>query len=105
MAWSSAAWVLGGVRLISSASTTLAKTGPGTNRKARFPVVRSSSMISVPVMSPGMRSGVNCTRLKLSFSASATVWTIRVFARPGTPIRRAWPPARMAVRMPSTTAS
>ena len=35
IAWSSAAWVLGGVRLISSASTTLAKTGPWTKRKAR----------------------------------------------------------------------
>ena len=51
MACSSAAWVLGGVRLISSASTTLANTGPFTNRNARLPVVRSSSMISVPVMS------------------------------------------------------
>ena len=57
MAWSSAACVLGGVRLISSARTTLAKTGPCTKRNARFPVVRSSSMISVPVMSLGMRSG------------------------------------------------
>ena len=64
MACSSAAWVLGGVRLISSASTTLAKIGPFTNRNARLPVVWSSSMISVPVMSLGMRSGVNCTRLK-----------------------------------------
>ncbi len=62
-------------------------------------------MISVPVMSPGMRSGVNCTRLKLSFNASATVCTISVLARPGTPMSSAWPPARIAVRMPSTTAS
>ena len=102
MAWSSAAWVLGGVRLISSASTMLAKIGPCTKRKARLPVVRSSSMISVPVMSLGIRSGVNWMRLKLRFSASATVWTIRVLASPGTPIRSAWPPARTAVRMPST---
>ena len=35
MASSSAAWVLGGVRLISSASSTLVKTGPG--RKASSP--------------------------------------------------------------------
>ena len=63
MAWSSAAWVLGGVRLISSASSTLANTGPGTNRKPRFPVAGSSSTSSVPVISPGIRSGVNCTRL------------------------------------------
>ena len=39
IACSSAAWVLGGVRLISSASSTLVNTGPGTNRKRRWPVV------------------------------------------------------------------
>ena len=59
----SAACVLGGVRLISSARTTLAKSGPATKRKRRRPVCGSSSMISVPVMSPGMRSGVNWMRL------------------------------------------
>ena len=57
MAWSSAAWVLGGVRLISSAKTTLAKMGPWTNRNARLPVAGSSSMISVPVMSLGHQIG------------------------------------------------
>jgi len=51
IACSSAACVLGGVRFTSSASTIFANTGPRTNRKARFPVVWSSSMISVPVMS------------------------------------------------------
>ena len=35
MASSSADWVLGGVRLISSASSTLAKIGPGTNVQVR----------------------------------------------------------------------
>ena len=92
MAWSSAAWVLGGVRLISSARTTLAKTGPWTKRNARRPVVRSSSMISVPVMSLGIRSGVNWTRLNERFSASATVCTISVLASPGTPDRAARAP-------------
>ena len=52
-------------------------------------------MISVPVMSLGIRSGVNWTRLKVRSSASATVWTMRVLARPGTPTSRAWPPARI----------
>ena len=33
MAWSSAAWVLGGVRLISSARRMLAKIGPWTKRR------------------------------------------------------------------------
>ena len=65
MASSSAAWVLGGVRLISSARTMLAKIGPCTNRNARRPVVWSSSRTSVPVMSDGIRSGVNWMRLKL----------------------------------------
>jgi hypothetical protein len=39
MACSSAACVLGGVRLISSASITLAKTGPRMKRNAALPVV------------------------------------------------------------------
>ena len=34
MASSSAAWVFGGVRLISSASSRLVKTGPGRNWKS-----------------------------------------------------------------------
>ena len=62
---------MGGVRLISSASTMLAKIGPCTNRNSRRPVVWSSSMTSVPVMSDGIRSGVNWMRLKLRSSASA----------------------------------
>ena len=49
----------GGVRLISSARITLPNSGPCTNRNTRLPVVWSSSRISVPVMSPGIRSGVN----------------------------------------------
>ena len=40
IASSSAACVLGGVRLISSASTMLAKIGPGVNTRCRRPVVR-----------------------------------------------------------------
>ena len=63
MASSSADCVLGGVRLISSASSTLEKIGPGTKVQVRRPVVGSSSMMSVPVMSEGIRSGVNWMRL------------------------------------------
>ena len=51
MASSSADCVFGGVRLISSASSMLAKIGPGTKVQVRRPVVGSSSMMSVPVMS------------------------------------------------------
>ncbi len=88
MACRSAAWVFGGVRLISSARSRLAKIGPGTKRKARFPVVWSSSSTSVPVMSDGMRSGVNWMRLKERSRASATVEMRSVFASPGTPTKR-----------------
>src|SRR2546428_438249 len=80
-----------------------ANTGPRTNRKARLPVLWSSSMISVPVMSEGMRSGVNWMRENFRSSVCATVCTIRVLARPGTPNSRAWPPENTAVRMPSST--
>ncbi len=97
MAWSSAACVLGGVRLISSASRMLANTGPLTKRNCRPPVERSSSMISVPVMSDGIRSGVNWMRLNSRSMAEAMVRTISVLARPGTPIIRQWPRANSAV--------
>ena len=59
MASSMAAWVLGGVRLISSAKSKFAKIGPGKNVYSRRPVSRFSWMISVPVTSLGIRSGVN----------------------------------------------
>ena len=39
-------------------------------------------------MSDGIRSGVNWMRLKLRSSAWASVLTISVFARPGTPIEQ-----------------
>ncbi len=83
----------------------LAKMGPWTNRKLRFPVLVSSSMISVPVMSLGMRSGVNWMRENARSSASAIVETMSVLPSPGTPIRSAWPPETMAVRMPRSTSS
>ena len=57
MASSSADCVFGGVRLISSASRMLAKIGPLTNVQVRRPVVGSSSMMSVPVMSRGHQVG------------------------------------------------
>ena len=56
---SSADWVFGEARLISSAITTLANTGPGRNSNS----VVCRLKIDMPVMSTGIRSGVNCTRL------------------------------------------
>ena len=63
------ACVLGGVRLISSASTTLANSGPWRKRNSRRPVLRFSSITSVPVMSDGIRSGVNWMRLEVEGEA------------------------------------
>ena len=69
IASSRAACVLGGVRLISSARITLAKIGPRRNCNSRRPGSLSSWMTSVPVMSEGIRSGVNWMRLNSSDSA------------------------------------
>ncbi len=55
----------------------------------RRPVETFSSMISVPVMSEGIRSGVNWMRLNLSRSERARLDTSSVLARPGTPTSRA----------------
>src|SRR6266545_1777104 len=88
-------WVLGVARLISSARTRLANTGPGWNRNCRLPP--SSMRMFVPVISAGMRSGVNWIRLKLQSMTSAIVRTSNVLPRPGTPSRSAWPLARRHV--------
>ncbi len=45
-----------------------AKIGPGANTICRRPVAASSLMMSVPVMSDGIRSGVNWMRLNFSSS-------------------------------------
>src|SRR5688500_17451299 len=62
-------------------------------------------MRSVPVMSDGMRSGVNWMRENLRSSACAMVWMRSVFASPGTPTMRQLPPAKSAVSTCSITAS
>ena len=53
-------------------------------------------------MSAGIRSGVNWMRLKERSSTSPSVRTSRVLPRPGTPSSSTWPPAKMAIRVPST---
>ena len=97
IASSSEDWVLGVARLISSARTRLAKIGPGWKRKTREPP--SSMRMLVPVMSAGIRSGVNCTRLKVQSMTSAIVRTSIVLPRPGTPSRRTWLFARSPTRV------
>ncbi len=47
--------------------------------------------MSVPVMSIGIKSGVNWIRLKSSDIVSATLLTSKVLAKPGTPINNACP--------------
>ena len=58
IASSSAAWVLGGVRLISSASRKSVNTGP----RERWNVPVRGSSTWVPTTSAGIRSGVNWMR-------------------------------------------
>ena len=58
IACSSAAWVLGGVRLISSASSSWVKIGPLVSMKL---LVWKLNRL-VPRTSPGIRSGVNWMR-------------------------------------------
>src|SRR5262249_26675383 len=103
MASSSAACVLGGVRLISSARMTLANSGPWRNLNSRWPVERFSSITSVPVMSEGIRSGVNWMRLKASDSDRDSVLIISVLASPGTPSRMQWPRLKRAMSSSSMT--
>src|SRR3989337_95712 len=62
------------------------KIGPGANAICRRPVAGSSWMMSVPVMSDGIRSGVNWIRENLRSSTCAMVWMSSVLARPGTPV-------------------
>ena len=54
-------------------------------------------------MSDGIRSGVNCTRLKVRFMLSASVRIMSVFASPGTPTSSAWPWPSSAMRRSSST--
>ena len=59
----------------------------------------------VPVMSAGMRSGVNWMRLNSHPSTRARVRTSSVFATPGTPSMSAWWPVKMAISALSITSS
>ena len=104
MASSSADWVLGVARLTSSASTRLAKIGPGRKRKLRRPA-SSSSSTWVPRMSAGMRSGVNWTRLKGRSTADDSVLRSMVLPSPGTPSSRTWPSHSMHTRTSRTSSA
>ena len=59
--------------------------------------------MSVPVMSIGIRSGVNWMRLNFSDIVSASLLTSSVLASPGTPISRACPRANRQIDSRSMT--
>src|SRR4051812_16068631 len=85
----SALCTLAGARLISSASSRLQNTGPSA-------VVNSPVFwfqMRVPTRSAGTRSGVNWMRRNVPRTVAASVFTVSVFARPGTPSTSRWPPA------------
>ena len=59
----------------------------------------------MPVMSLGIRSGVNWMRLKLRSRMRARLLISSVLARPGTPSSSTWPPAKRAISISSITCS
>ena len=108
MASSSAAWVRGVARLISSASRMLTNTGPGRNSK---PLVCWLNTLT-PVMSLGSRSGVHCSRLKLMPMLAAVARASIVLPVPGTSSMSTCPWHSMAAisssicgRLPTMTVS
>ena len=56
-------------------------------------------MMSVPVMSDGIKSGVNWMRLKFRSRTSAIVRMMSVLARPGTPTIKLLPPTKSVSRI------
>ena len=73
-------------------------SGPWKNSSLRRPVSGSSSMMSVPMMSDGIRSGVNWIRRKSISSVLASVLAMSVLPRPGTPSIRTCPRQSMPIK-------
>ena len=100
---SRAACVLGGVRLISSASTMLAKIGPWTKRNSRRP-----ALVLVEDHGAGDVGRHQVGRELDALEADTSrIWlmelTMSVLASPGTPTSRQWPRVKMAARICSMT--
>jgi len=72
--------VLGVVRLISSASTMLVKSGPGLKTNSLF----SGSQMLTPMTSDGNMSEVNCIRWKAAPMDLASAAASVVLPTPGT---------------------
>jgi len=73
----------------------------------KFPEISKAQKqkVSEPNMSDGIRSGVNCIRLKVKSRAEAIVWINKVLARPGTPISSACPWQKIVINTCLTTSS
>ena len=95
----SAACVFGLARLISSASTMLAKIGPAWN--SNTPCFWSYTLM--PVMSPGSRSGVNWMRVLVPCTDCAMARASEVLPVPGTSSSSTCPSLSIAVSTSSTT--
>src|SRR5205807_5464022 len=91
---SRAAWVRGGIRLISSASRKSVNSGPWCRENVL--VARLKTLL--PMISAGIRSDVHCTRLNSSANNWAMALITRVLAMPGTPSSKACPWQRTASR-------
>jgi len=79
IASSSALWVFGVARFISSASTQWAKMGPGWKLKRWL----AGSKMDTPRISAGNRSLVNWMRLKSRPNTAAMAWASVVLPTPG----------------------
>ena len=101
IASSSAAWVLGGVRLISSASSSSWKIGPRV--RVNWLVWKLNRL--EPRISPGSRSGVNWMRPNSRPVAAAKHCARKVLAVPGGPSSSTWPRAISAISRCSTVSS
>ena len=99
IASSSAACVFGEARLASSTRTRFEKIAPGRKRK-RFVLW---SYTWTPVMSPGSRSGVHCTRENVSPTERAIARANAVLPTPGTSSINRCPSAIRAISAWSTS--
>ncbi len=81
----------------------VSKDGAGDELEGLGAGLSGVSIMALPTMSPGMRSGVNCMREYLRCRTRERVRRSVVLPRPGTPSKRTCPPASRHIRTPSTT--
>ena len=86
-----AACVFAGARFISSIKIILEKIGPFLKSNSEVFI----SKIEVPKISLGIKSGVNCMRLKPTSKVFANSFAETVFATPGTPSIKECPLAKI----------